>query len=51
MVEDNPGGSDRKRPTNPGGGGGGGNIGGGIIGMLLPMLFRNPKLLLIIAVY
>lgn len=50
MVEDNPGGSDRKRPTNPGGGGGGGNIGGGIIGMLLPMLFRNPKLLLIIAV-
>lgn len=50
MVEDNPGGgNDRKRPTNPGGGGGG-NIGGGIIGMLLPMLFRNPKLLIIGAI-
>lgn len=50
MVEDNPGGgNNRKRTTNPGGGGGG-NIGGGMIGMLLPMLFRNPKILIVVAI-
>jgi C1A family cysteine protease len=38
----------RSRPSRPGGGGG--NIGGGLIGALLPMLMRNPKLLLIAVV-
>jgi C1A family cysteine protease len=42
------------RPGRGGGGvrpnigGGGGGIGGGLIGMLLPMLFRKPKLLLLL---
>jgi hypothetical protein len=37
-------------PSGGGRRGGGGGIGGGLIGALLPMLFRNPKLLLIGAV-
>jgi hypothetical protein len=46
MVEDE---NQNSNDNNPGGGGGrggggGGGIGGGIIGMLLPLLFRNPKL-------
>ena len=51
MVEDEPG---RKRSSGPGrrsgrGFGGGGNGGfGNIIGYLIPLLFRNPKLLLIV---
>lgn len=41
------------RGPRPGGGGGFPNIGGGgggLIGMLLPMLFRNPKLMLVVLV-
>lgn len=50
MVEDNPGGGkNRKRPSQPGGGGGR-KGGSGLIGMLLPLLIKNPKLLLIGAV-
>lgn len=46
MVEDE---NQNSNDNNPGGGGGrggggGGGIGGGIIGMLLPLLLRNPKL-------
>jgi hypothetical protein len=46
MVEDD---NQNSADNNPGGGGGGGNrggIGGGLIGMLLPLLFRNPKLMI-----
>jgi len=53
MTPDKSGGGQRNRPSMPSGGGGrggGGGIGGGIIGALLPLLFRNPKLLLIGAV-
>lgn len=53
MTPDQPGGSPRNRPSMPSGGGrrgSGGGIGGGLIGALFPMLFRNPKLLLIAAV-
>lgn len=47
MVDDpNNGGGQDNRPRRPGGGGGGGF--GSIIGMLLPLLMRNPKLLLIV---
>ncbi|MFN3875190.1 MAG: C1 family peptidase [Flavobacteriales bacterium] len=55
MTPDQPSGDQRNRPSMPSGsggrrGGGGGGLGGGIIGALLPLLFRNPKLLLIGAV-
>ena len=43
-------GQEQNQGPRPGRGGGGPNIGGGLIGMLLPMLFRNPKLLLILVV-
>ena len=46
MVKDKPGGNKRKRkPVNPGGGGS--RRGGGMIGMLLPLLLKNPKLMII----
>jgi len=45
MVEDNPGGNKKRRiPTNPGGGGG--RRGSGMIGMLLPLLMKKPKLMI-----
>lgn len=50
MTPDKPSGDQRSNIPIGGrrtGGGGGGGIGGGLIGALLPMLFRNPKLLLI----
>ncbi|MCB9184600.1 MAG: peptidase C1 [Flavobacteriales bacterium] len=52
MTPDQPSGNQRNRPSMPSGGGrsGGGGIGGGLLGALLPLLFRNPKLLLIGAV-
>ncbi|MEO8068544.1 MAG: C1 family peptidase [Flavobacteriales bacterium] len=56
MTPDEPGDDQRQRTNIPGqrGGGGGfpniGGGGGGIIGALLPLLFKNPKLLLIAAV-
>ncbi|HRD54619.1 MAG TPA: C1 family peptidase [Flavobacteriales bacterium] len=53
MTPDQPDGPQRNRPSFPRGSGGrsgGGGIGGGLIGSLLPMLFRNPKLLLMGAV-
>lgn len=53
VTPDRPSGNQSNRPSMPSGGrrsGGGGGIGGGLIGALLPMLFRNPKLLLIAAV-
>ena len=52
MTPDQPSGNQRSRPSMPSGGGNrsGGGIGGGLIGALLPLLFRNPKLLLIGAV-
>lgn len=48
MVEDNPGGNKRRerRPTNPGGGGGRRRGGSGLLGMLLPLLMKKPKLIL-----
>lgn len=48
MVEDNPGGgnNNRRRRRNTGGGG----RGGGLLTMLLPMLIKNPKLLIIVAI-
>jgi hypothetical protein len=54
MTPDQRSGNPRNRPSMPSGGGarrgGGRGIGGGLIGALLPMLFKNPKLLLIGAV-
>lgn len=53
MTPDQPSGPQRQRPNMPAGGGArrsGGGIGGGLLGALLPLLFRNPKLLLIGAV-
>jgi Papain family cysteine protease len=57
MVEDEPGGNSSSNSggnSNPGrrsfsGGGAGGGL-GNILGALLPMLFKNPKLLLIVAI-
>ncbi len=53
MEEDNPQ-SNNSSSNNSGrgraSGGGGGGLGGGLIQALLPILFKNPKLLLIVAV-
>ncbi len=53
MTPDQGGGSQRSNIPSGGrgpGGGGGGGIGGGIIGALLPLLFRNPKLLIVVLI-
>ncbi len=49
MTPDEPGDDQRQRPNVPRqrGGGGTGGGGGALIGMLLPMLLKNPKLLII----
>lgn len=54
MTEDNDsnggysGNQDGKNPGRGGRGGGGGFSGGGFIGLLLPLLMRNPKLLIVV---
>jgi Papain family cysteine protease/Domain of unknown function (DUF4384) len=52
MVEDEPGSSNSGRPQRSSGrsSGGFGGIGGNIIGALLPMLFRNPKILIVVII-
>lgn len=53
MTPDQGGGNQRSNIPSGGrgpGGGGGGGIGGGIIGALLPLLFRNPKLLIVVLI-